>query len=320
MMSTWACVQNKGSVNMKTEQILLALEISRCGSVSKAASNLFMAQPNASNSLALLEQELGYQIFERTYNGMKVTKQGEAFLQYACAIERNMQKMYRIREQETRVRLSVVTYAYPFAERAFTRFCVNYIDTAHSLKCRLRRIGMVSQGVEYLQRDEADVAMVTCRQELYGQFEADFKKEGLYSEVLAHTTLNVVMPETHPLAGRETVDLQEYAKYPCISNEGLDKNYAPPEVEELLRQVDLHIVMEPGRARYELLEDSDSFVICTPYQVEELRRHHLVEKKIPNANRNLVLLMKEENQHDQQIQRYVSLLKDEIRVWEQEIR
>ena len=270
--------------------------------------------------LALLEQELGYQIFERNYNGMKVTKQGEAFLQYAYAIERNMQKMYRIREQETRVRLSVVTYAYPFAERAFTRFCVNYIDTAHSLKCRLRRIGMVSQGVEYLQRDEADVAMVTCRQELYGQFEADFKKEGLYSEVLAHTTLNVVMPETHPLAGRETVDLQEYAKYPCISNEGLDKNYAPPEVEELLRQVDLHIVMEPGRARYELLEDSDSFVICTPYQVEELRRHHLVEKKIPNANRNLVLLMKEENQHDQQIQRYVSLLKDEIRVWEQEIR
>ena len=64
---------------MKTEQILLALEISRCGSVSKAASNLFMAQPNASNSLALLEQELGYQIFERTYNGMKVTSRGRRF-------------------------------------------------------------------------------------------------------------------------------------------------------------------------------------------------------------------------------------------------
>ena len=44
---------------MKTEQILLALEIGRCGSVSKAASNLFMAQPNASSSLALLEQEIG---------------------------------------------------------------------------------------------------------------------------------------------------------------------------------------------------------------------------------------------------------------------
>ena len=55
------------------------------------------------------------------------------------------------------VRLSVVAYAYPFAERAFTKFCVNYIDTAHSLKCRLRRIGMVSQGMEYLKRDEADV-------------------------------------------------------------------------------------------------------------------------------------------------------------------
>ena len=29
--------------------------------------------------------------------------------------------------------------------------------------------------------------------------------------------------------------------------------------------------------------------------------------------------MKEENQHDQQIQRYVSLLKEEVAVWMQEI-
>ena len=133
--------------------------------------------------------------------------------------------------------------------------------------------------------------------------------------MLAHTMLYVVMPENHPLAGRETVDLEEYAKYPCISNEGLDKNYAPPEVEKLLREVDLHIVMEPGEARYELLENTNSFVICTPYQEEELRRHKLIERKIPNANRNLVLLMKEENQHDQQILRYVSLLREEISVW-----
>ena len=104
-----------------------------------------------------------------------------------------------------------------------------------------------------------------------------------------------------------------------ISNEGLAKNYAPPEVEKLLKEVKLHIVMEPGEARFKLLENTNSFVICTPYQKEELRRHHLVGRNIPNANRNLVLLMKEENQHDQQIQRYVSLLKEEIEVWEQEI-
>ena len=304
---------------MKTEQILLALEIGRCGSVSKAASNLFMAQPNASSSLALLEQEIGYQIFERTYNGMRVTKQGEAFLQYAHAIERNMKKIYMISEEGTRVRLSVATYAYPFSERAFTKFCTNYIDTAHSLKCKLRRIGTVKEGIELLDQDLADVSVITCRQELYGQFEREFQKEGLYSEVLAHTTLHVVLPEKHPLAKKETVDLEDYVDYPCISNEGLAKNYAPPEVEKLLKEVKLHIVMEPGEARFKLLENTNSFVICTPYQKEELRRHHLVGRNIPNANRNLVLLMKEENQHDQQIQRYVSLLKEEIEVWEQEI-
>lgn len=304
---------------MKTEQILLALEIGRCGSVSKAASNLFMAQPNASSSLALLEQEIGYRIFERTYNGMRVTKQGEAFLQYAHAIERNMKKIYMLSEEDTRIRLSVATYAYPFSERAFTKFCTKFIDTAHSLDCKLRRIGTVKEGIELLDQDLADVSVVTCRQELYGQFETEFQKEGLYSEVLAYTTLQVVLPEKHPLAGKERVDLEDYVNYPCISNEGLAKNYAPPEVEKLLKKVKLHIVMEPGEARFELLGKSNSFVICTPYQKQELERHHLVGRSIPNANRNLILLMKEENRHDQQIRRYVSLLKEEIAVWEQEI-
>ncbi len=304
---------------MKTEQILLALEIGKCGSISKAASNLFMAQPNASSSLALLEQEIGYQIFERTYNGMQVTKQGEAFLRYAHAIERNMKKIYMLSEEDTRVRLSVATYAYPFSERAFTKFCTTYIDTAHSLKCKLRKIGTIREGIELLDQGLVDVSVITCRQELYGQFEKEFRRDGLSSEVLAHPTLQVVLSEKHPLAGKETVDLEDYVDYPCISNEGLANNFAPPEIEKLLKEVKLHVMVEPGEARFKLLENLNSFVICTPYQKKELKRHHLVGRNIPNSNRNLILLMKEEDKHDQQIQRYVTLLKEEIAVWKEEI-
>lgn len=304
---------------MKEEQILLALEISRCGSVSKAAANLFMAQPNASNALSLLEQEIGYQIFERTYNGMKVTRKGEAFLQYAYAIERNMRKIHMLREEDTRVHLSVATYAYPFSERAFTRFCTRSIGTAHSLDCNLRRIGTVKEGIDMVDQGQADVSIVICRQELYGQFEQEFRRKGLCSELLACTTLHLVMPENHPLAGKEPVDLEAFTEYPCISNAGLAGNYAPPEVEKLLKEVKMHIVMEPGEARTQLLKDSHNYVICTPYQKAELKRHGLIGKNIPNANRNLVLLMKEENQLDPQISRYVTFLKEEIAVWQKEI-
>ena len=98
----------------------------------------------------------------------------------------------------------------PFRKERLQKFCTNYIDTAHSLNCKLRRIGTVKEGIDLLDQDLADVSVITCRQELYGQFEKEFQKEGLCSEVLGYTTLHVVLPEKHPLASKETVDLEDY--------------------------------------------------------------------------------------------------------------
>lgn len=300
---------------MKTEQILLALEVSKQGSITKAAQNLFIAQPNASNAIAALESELGYRIFERTYNGVEVTKRGAKFLQYAHSIKRNMEKIYSLRDEGERVHLSVATYAYSFAEKAFVRFCAKYIDTANSLKCNLRRIGTVKEGMEMLDRDATDISIIICRRELYGHFEKEFKSRGLWAEILGYMTLQAVMSEQHPLAGKVELDLKEYAAYPCVSNAGLAGNYAPPEIEKLLGEVKMHIVIEPGEARFELLKNSNNFAICTPYPREDLERYHLISKNIPNANRCLVLLIREENQLDLQIQRYIKLLKEEVAVW-----
>ena len=64
---------------MNTLYFNYAIEIERTGSITKAAQNLYMAQPNLSKAMKELEEQLGYAIFERIPGGMIPTEKGAAF-------------------------------------------------------------------------------------------------------------------------------------------------------------------------------------------------------------------------------------------------
>ena len=50
---------------MDLQQLRNVQEVARCGSISRAAKNLYMSQPNLSKSIRELEEELGIEIFIR---------------------------------------------------------------------------------------------------------------------------------------------------------------------------------------------------------------------------------------------------------------
>ncbi len=56
-----------------------AAEVSKTKSISKAAENLFMGQPNLSRAIRELEESLGIVIFERSTKGISVTEAGAEF-------------------------------------------------------------------------------------------------------------------------------------------------------------------------------------------------------------------------------------------------
>ena len=64
---------------MNLQQLRYATEIEKTGSITKAAKNLYMGQPNLSKSIKELEQELGVTIFERTTKGVNLPAWGWSF-------------------------------------------------------------------------------------------------------------------------------------------------------------------------------------------------------------------------------------------------
>lgn len=88
-------------MNLNTQQLQYLIEIERTGSISQAAANLYMGQPNLSRVLRDTENTLGFTIFERTRKGVRPTDKGSVFLQHARNILRETDFMERLGPHST---------------------------------------------------------------------------------------------------------------------------------------------------------------------------------------------------------------------------
>ena len=71
---------------MNTSYLKYVVEVGRVQSITKAAQNLYMGQPNLSKAIKELEKEIGITIFRRTAKGVVPTAKGKEFLGYAQGI------------------------------------------------------------------------------------------------------------------------------------------------------------------------------------------------------------------------------------------
>lgn len=117
---------------MNLQYVKYALEISRTGSISKAAENLSVAQPNLSRAVKELESQLGISIFERTRTGMTVTPEGEKLLSAGERILREVGELETMFSSEALPRESLSVMAAPSAylAHAFISFCASLPEDA----------------------------------------------------------------------------------------------------------------------------------------------------------------------------------------------
>lgn len=71
---------------MKLSQLEQIIEVANTGTISQAATNLFISQPNLSLSIKRAEDELGTKLFSRTSSGMVPTSAGVEFVERAKEI------------------------------------------------------------------------------------------------------------------------------------------------------------------------------------------------------------------------------------------
>ena len=77
---------------MTTKQIDYCIELAHTLNFSRAAENAFVSQPTFSYQLRLLEEEIGFRIFERSGKGAALTPAGEQFVAYLTGMREELKR------------------------------------------------------------------------------------------------------------------------------------------------------------------------------------------------------------------------------------
>lgn len=77
---------------MTTRQIDFCIELARTLNFSRAAENMYASQPTFSYQIKMLEEEVGFRIFERSGKGAALTPAGAQFISYLTGMREELKR------------------------------------------------------------------------------------------------------------------------------------------------------------------------------------------------------------------------------------
>ncbi|NLW12611.1 MAG: LysR family transcriptional regulator [Clostridiaceae bacterium] len=260
-----------------------AIEISRAGSITKAADNLFMGQPNLSKAIRELEESLGITIFRRTSKGVIPTEKGEQLIKYARNIIAQVEEMQGIADQKltNRQSFAICIPRSSYIAEAFLEF-VRRLDRRKEIQVSVRETDAVT-AIDSVAQGDCNISVIRYQNNYENYFLDYLQDKQIVIDPVFGSEYMLILPERSPLAVRDEITPCDLLKYIEIS-QGED---SIPYVNQC-RKPDC--AEEKGRVRqikaydrliqYELLSSHiDGYMWSAPVPERLLKRYGLVQKK-----------------------------------------
>ena len=268
---------------MNIQYLKYAVEVSKQKSISKAAENLYMGQPNLSRAIKELEDELGITIFERTSKGINPTPDGEEFLQYAKRILsqiNEVEEIYKVgKKQKSQFSVCVPRagyIAYAFAELS------KKIDTSYPAEIFYKETNSM-RTINNVLKGDYDLGIIRYQTTFEKYFQSMFLEKNLVAETITEFSYVLAMSEKNPLASKEAISPEDLSDYVEIIH---GDPYVPslPVIDvkkaEMSEYVDKRIYVFERASQYMLLDKvPNTFMWISPIPNEMLIDHGLIEKK-----------------------------------------
>ena len=268
---------------MNIQYLKYAIEVEKNKSISKAAKNLYMGQPNLSRAIKELEDSLGIVIFERNSKGITVTPNGEEFLQYAKRILSQideLEEIYKTGKTDKQQFSACVPragyIAYAFGELAKSIETDTPAEIFYKETNSMRAINNVLRG-------EYNLAIIRYQETFEKYFESMFKEKNLVSKTITEFSYVLAMSVNNPLAKKEVITPEDLSDYIEIAHAD---PYVPslPIIDvkkaEMSEFVDKRIYVFERASQYMLLEQvPNTFMWVSPMPDEMLANNNLIERE-----------------------------------------
>jgi DNA-binding transcriptional LysR family regulator len=284
---------------MNTLFFKYAVEIERTRSITKAAENLFMAQPNLSKAIKELETEAGFMIFERNSKGVIPTEKGFEFLAHAKIILEEMSHIKHLTDKENpdRQSFSISIPRASYIAEGFTRTALE-LDTNKEINTSIQETGSV-QTINNVAENLFNLGIVRY-QTVYENYYLDFLAEKkLDHEQVWEFEYLALMSEKSPLAETDKVRLDDLDPYIEIIHgdtvvpymNAAELRHPSPEAAPKKR-----IYLYERYNQFDLLSGlPKTYMWVSPIPDRLIKRHELIQRKcdfINNKYRDVLIYRK----------------------------
>lgn len=185
---------------LEFKQLECFIEVTRTGSFTTAAENLFITQPALSRIIKSLEDELGTPLFIRTRKKLELTDAGRVLVKHAVKVEEQLQLLseeldtvLKLKTRHVRIGLPTITNSIFFSQ-LIASFHQEYPEVTFQLEeDGSKRIE------EKIINGSLDFGVIVLSEE----------NDLLDKYMFVKEKLKLVVPPSHRLAGKKEVSLQE---------------------------------------------------------------------------------------------------------------
>lgn len=222
---------------MRISQLEYFVKVAECGSITRAAQELFISQPTLTKAIAGLEREYDIELLERTPKGVRMTLRGQEFLEYAKEVIETRQilddtfrKKKKLSLQRFCLASSQFTFLYDMLDQLFRE---NSMQVNASL-IEVDR-GSVLQNVA---ERRANLGIFTMTDLDRRSFESEIKKYSLYIEEIADSGASVAMAPSSPFYDRSYILSAEASSHLQVGLDVDDKMIRKTHVGEMEESYD----------------------------------------------------------------------------------
>lgn len=185
--------------------------VAKCGSLTKAAEELYISQPAVSQSIKQLENQLGIRLFNRTHRGMELSAQGgkmifsevERALGLLNAAETRVAEMQTTAAGVIRIGASDTIFEYFLADKI-----VDFHEKFPAVKIELMA-DFTPDTIEKLKANRCDVAFVNLPIEVDNELT-------LHGNCMRLNDIFIVGEKYKELTNGGTMSLSKLKEYPLI--------------------------------------------------------------------------------------------------------
>lgn len=269
---------------MTLQQLRYLIAVANYGSINAAAKSLYLSQPSLSEAISSMEQEFGFEIFERTAKGIRITGKGLELLNEAKEVikeaERLEHKYFGTIKAKEIFRVSAQHYT--FCTEAFYRL----VKDSNLEKYDFSLTETTGRNViENVRDNKSELGLLYWNKTNQAGTEKKLAENNLEFHILFHSPQCVMLTKDHDLAKKKKLNFDDLRDriYIAFSAGEFNSQYFTEETRTVFDHGKTVNCTDRGTMFY-LLRKLHGFTICTNMVHKELNGPDIVTVPLEKTN------------------------------------